>query len=150
MRKLGYLWVSYRILERNFYNSAQSNGVEQHSEWSRKPSNQQWIFKKAEKNIIISSLLTWMIYQYVHKELQSYHEVFCWPKSVNTKRDNPMVHGTNFTQCSCTGYCDSWILSLLSFIMNSCYCLRQIIYSLQTLWWRKVQQYFLPLSTVGF
>ena len=31
-----------------------------------------------------------------------------------------MVYGMNFTQYVCTGYCESWILSLLSFIMNSC------------------------------
>ena len=52
MCKLGYLWVSYRILERNFYKSAQSNGVEQY----RKPSSQQWIFKKAAGKAYISSL----------------------------------------------------------------------------------------------
>ena len=31
-----------------------------------------------------------------------------------------MVYGRNFTQCVCTGYCESWILSLPSFIVNSC------------------------------
>ena len=50
-RKLGYLQVSYRILERNFYESAQSNGVEQYSEQSRKPLSQQWILKKAKRLI---------------------------------------------------------------------------------------------------
>ena len=56
----------------------------------------------------------------VHKELQSYlatpmyHQVCC-PESVNTKRENPMIYGANFTQCVCTGYCESCILSLLSF-----------------------------------
>ena len=51
MRKLRYLRVSSRILERNFYESAQINHVEQHSEQSRKPSTQQWIIKKAERYI---------------------------------------------------------------------------------------------------
>ena len=27
-----------------------------------------------------------------------------------------MVYGRNFMQCICTGYCESWILSLPSFI----------------------------------
>ena len=27
-----------------------------------------------------------------------------------------MIYGANFMQYVCTGYCDSWILSLLSFI----------------------------------
>ena len=39
--KLGYLRVSSRIPERNFHDSAQNNGVEQHSEQYRKLSNQQ-------------------------------------------------------------------------------------------------------------
>ena len=47
------------------------------------------------------------------------HQVFCCPQSVNTKRENQMVYGTSFMQCACTGYCESWILPLLSFIMNS-------------------------------
>ena len=51
MCKLRYLQVSYRILERNFYELAQSNGMEQHSEQSRKPSSQQWIVKTAERRI---------------------------------------------------------------------------------------------------
>ena len=41
------------------------------------------------------------------------------PLGVNTKQENLMVYGVNFTQCICTGYCNSWILSLLSFIINS-------------------------------
>ena len=30
-----------------------------------------------------------------------------------------MVYGANFTQCNCTGYCESWTLSLSSFTVNS-------------------------------
>ena len=45
MHELRYLRVSSSILERNFYESAQTNGVEQYSEQSRKPSSQQWILK---------------------------------------------------------------------------------------------------------
>ena len=52
MRKLGYLQGSYRILKKNFYELAHSNGVEQHVEQSRKPLSQQWILKKAERCII--------------------------------------------------------------------------------------------------
>ena len=33
-----------------------------------------------------------------------------------------MVYGTNFMQWICTGYCESWILSLPSFNMNSWLC----------------------------
>ena len=51
MHKLRCLQVNSRILKRNFYESAQINGVEQHSEQSRKPLSQQWIFKKAERRI---------------------------------------------------------------------------------------------------
>ena len=89
-RKLGYLRVSYRILERNFYESAQSNGVEQHSEQSRKPSSQQWILKKVDRliyhscvvsdqtsNLLKRFLLVTLPYMNdmisisIHKELQS-------------------------------------------------------------------------------
>ena len=38
-----------------------------------------------------------------------------------------MVYGLNFTQCVCAGYCESWILSLPSFIINSWYYLYIII-----------------------
>ena len=44
--------------------------------------------------------------------------VFNLPLCVNTKRENSMVYG--FTQCICTSYHESWILSLLSLSMNSC------------------------------
>ena len=141
MRKLGYLQVSYRILERNFYKSAQRNGMEQHGEQSRKPSSQQWILKKAERhvyhcrivsdrpsNLLKRSLLVTLPYLNdmisisIHKGLQGClhlsSSLFC-PESVNTKPENPMVYNTNFTQCICTGYCESWILSLPCFIMNS-------------------------------
>ena len=37
-----------------------------------------------------------------------------------------MVYGTNFMQCICTGYCESWILSFPSFNMNSWLCKRCI------------------------
>ena len=134
MRKLGYLRVSSRILKRNFYESAQGIGVEQYSEQSRKPLSQQWILKKAERRVYhrcvvsdqpsnLSSIsswlhfLTWMIwYRYLYtknyKAVYTYHQVFSsCAKSVNTKRENLMVYGVNFTQCICTGYCESWILS---------------------------------------
>ena len=89
-RKLGYLRVSYRILERNFYESAQSNGVEQYSEQSSKPLSQQSISKKAERliyhrcimsdrpsNLLKHFLLVTLPYMNdmisisIHKELQS-------------------------------------------------------------------------------
>ena len=38
-------------------------------------------------------------------------------KVLMQKQENPMVYGANFTQCICTGYCESWMPSLL--IMNS-------------------------------
>ena len=70
--------------------------------------------------------LTWMIkYRYLYtksyKADNTYHQVFCYPESVNTKWENPMVYSTNFMQCVCTAYCESWIVSLSPFIMNSCY-----------------------------
>ena len=132
MRKLGYLRVSYRILEGNFYESAQNNGVEQHSEQSRNPLSQQWILKQAERRIshcwVMSDqpshyssiscwlhFLTWTIwYRYLYtkdyKAVYTYHQVFCCPESVNTKQENLMVDSMNFTQCVCIGYCESWIL----------------------------------------
>ena len=55
MRKLGYLRVGYRILKRDFYESAQSNGVEQHGENSRKPSRQQWILRTLKGVYIIAA-----------------------------------------------------------------------------------------------
>ena len=132
IRILRYLRVSYRILERNFYESTQSNGVEQYSEQSRKPSSQQWILKKAERYIyhrcvkrdrpsnlrkyfllVTLPYINDMISISIHKELQSYHQVFYCHESVNTKWENPMVYSANFTQCVCTGYCESWILSSL-------------------------------------
>ena len=135
VHKFRYLWVGSRILKRNYYESAQINGVEQHHEQSRRPSSQQWILKKAEWPTIEFTywsvscwlhFLTWTIwYRYLYtknyKAVYTYHQVFCCTESVNTKRENPMVYGANFTQCVCTGYCESWILSLLSFIMNSWY-----------------------------
>ena len=90
MHKLRYLRVSYRILERIFYESAQSNGVEQYSEQSRKPLSQQWILKKAERCIydycVVSHRLSNLLKHFllvilpymndtisisIHKELQS-------------------------------------------------------------------------------
>ena len=50
-----YLWVSSRIPKRNFHGSAQSNGVEQYSEQSRRPTSQQGILKKAERYAITAS-----------------------------------------------------------------------------------------------
>ena len=106
MCKLGYLRVSSTILKRNFYESAQINGVEQHSEQSRKPSSQQWILKKAERCIHhcyimsdrLSNLLTEaflggytslhmsdMISISIHKAVYTYHQAFCCLKNGNTK-----------------------------------------------------------------
>ena len=128
MRKLGYLRVSYRILERNFYESAQSNGMEQYSEQSSKPSSQQSILKKSERLIYAliyhrcivsdrpSNLLEHFLLvtlPYMNDMISISIQVFCCTVSVNTKRENPMVYGANFTQCVCTGYCESWILSSL-------------------------------------
>ena len=128
MRKLRYLRVSYRNLERNFYESAHNNGVEKYNEQSRKLSSQQWILKKAERliyhhcvvimsdrpsNLLKHFLLVTLpymndtisisIYTKNYKAVYTYHQVFCCPESVNTKRENPMVYGVNFTQCFCTG-----------------------------------------------
>ena len=136
MRKLAVISSSQLYNSQNdFYESAQSNGVEQYSEQCSKPSSQQLILKKAERliyhrcivsdrplNLLKHFLLVALPYMNdmisisIHKELQSclhHHQVFCCPESVNTKRENPMVYGTNFTQCVCTEYCESWILSSL-------------------------------------
>ena len=140
MRKLGYLWVSSRILKRNFHDSAQNNGAQQQGEQSRKPSSQWRDFKKAELRILcchewlavefiqaflavalihMSDTISISIYKRTIK-LLTLNQVFCYPKSVNTKWENLMVYDMNFTQCICTGYCKTWILSFSSFIMNSC------------------------------
>ena len=55
-----YLWVISRILKRNFHNSVETNGVEQHSEQSRKPSSQQQDFKESRNAYIV---LSWLIDQ---------------------------------------------------------------------------------------
>ena len=127
MCKLGYLRVSYRILNRNFHESAQSNGVEQYSEQSmaRKPSSQQWISKKAKRHVyhhcIVSDRPSHLLQRFLLVTLPymndmiliskhavyTYHQVFCYSESVNTKQENPMIYGANFTQCVCTGYCKS-------------------------------------------
>ena len=135
MCKLRYLWVSYRILERNFYKSAQSNGVEQY----RKPSSQQWILKKAAGKAYISSLHhEWPAIKFTQAFLAGYtslHEQYhidiytqrttmlftptiksfvALKVLIRTKQENPMVYcAANFTQCVCRGYCESWILSSL-------------------------------------
>ena len=123
------------------YTVAEINGVEQHSKQSRKPLNQQWLLKKAERHIydhcVVSEqpsnsfkhfLLVTLpcmnddidIYTQRTTKLftPTYHQVFCCPESVNTKRENLMIYSANFMQWVCIGYCESWILSLLSFIMN--------------------------------
>ena len=69
-------------------------------------------------------LLTWTIlYQYLCtkdcKPIYTYHQAFCCPESVNTKQENPKVYSANFTRCVCTGYCENWILSSLSFFIIS-------------------------------
>ena len=56
-----------------------------------------------------------------YKAINNNHQVLCYPESVNTKQENTMGYSANFTQCIPTGYCESWILSLPSFIMNSWY-----------------------------
>ena len=43
----------------------------------------------------------------VYKAINSYQQIFWLPVSVNIKRGNPMIYGANFTQCICTGHCDS-------------------------------------------
>ena len=134
-------WVSSRIIKRNFHDSAQNNGVQQQSEQSRKPSSQWRDFNKAELCILcccerlaiefiqaflavallhMSATISISIYKRTTKLLTLNHQVFCYPKSVNTKWENLMVYDMNFMQCICTGYCESWILSFSSFIMNSC------------------------------
>ena len=62
----------------------------------------------------------WYRYLYTknYKAVYTYHQVFCCTESVNTKQENRMVYGANFTQCICTGYCELDTL-LPSFIMNS-------------------------------
>ena len=60
------------------------------------------------------------LYTKNYKAVNTYHHL----ESVNTKRENPMVYIANFTQYIFTGYCESWIFSLPSFIMNSCLCVR--------------------------
>ena len=128
MHKLRYFRVSYIILESNFYKSAQSNGVEQYIEQSNKPLSQKGllyhrcIMSDQSSNLLEHFLLVTLPYMNymtsisIHKELQSfftYHHVFCCPESVNIKWENPMVYCANFTQCICTGYCESWILFFL-------------------------------------
>ena len=132
---LRYLHVSSRIPKRNFHESAQNNGVKQHSEKSRKPLSQNGGLKKVEKCMYIITaswatghqihssvscwlhFLIWMIwYHYLYtknyKAVNTYHWIFCYPESGNTKQENLIVYGVNFTQWVCTGYCESWILSL--------------------------------------
>ena len=77
-----------------------------------------YIYISSHENYDIS--VDQYLYTQHYKAVNNYHRVFCYPESVNTKQENPTVYGTNFTQCICTGYCENWILSLLSFIMNSC------------------------------
>ena len=111
--------------------------MEQYSEQSSKPSSQQSILKKAERRIYHrcvvsdrpSNLLKRLLLvtlPYMNDDIDIYTQrttklftpiiiksfVGC-TESVNTKRENSMVYGANFTQCVCTGYCESWILSSL-------------------------------------
>ena len=107
----------------------QINGVEQHSEQFRKSSTQQWILKKTERRIYYHRVVSdWMsnllkhflldslshikiqyhyLYAVNYKAVNTYHQVFCYPESVNTKPENLMIYGMNFTKCICTGYCES-------------------------------------------
>ena len=99
--------------QNDFYELAQINGVEQHSKQPRKPSGQQWIFKKAERHIydccVVSKRPSNSFKHFllvtlpcmndmklipIHKELQSHLHLsssLCYPESVNTKRENPMI-----------------------------------------------------------
>ena len=56
-----------------------------------------------------------------YKAINTYQQILCFSLSVNIKQENSIVYGANFMQCVCTGYYKSWILSLPSFIMDSCY-----------------------------
>ena len=57
-----------------------------------------------------------MLYAKNYKAVNTYRHVFGYPESINTKQENQMAYGENFTQCICIGYCEGWILSLPSFI----------------------------------
>ena len=116
--KLRYLQVSSRIPKRNFQDSAQTNGVEQHSEQSRNPSTQHGILKKAERCICIMS--DWPLNSFNHfwlvtlPHMNDVHNiiVFIWRatklltpiiKSLATLKvlilnKNSMVYGVNFMQ----------------------------------------------------
>ena len=141
MRKLGYLWVSSRILKRNFHDSAQNNGAQQQGEQSRKPSSQWRDFKKAELLILccrewlavefiqtflavalihMSDITSISIYKRTIKLLTLNHQVFCYPKVLIQSERTWWFMTWIFMQCICTGYCKTWILSFSSFIMNSC------------------------------
>ena len=51
----------------------------------------------------------WYLYTKNYRAIKTYHQVLCYPESVNTKQDNTMIYSTNFTHCICTGYYESWI-----------------------------------------
>ena len=70
--KLGYLRVSSRIFKRNFYESAQINGVEQHSEQSSYV-NSDWPSVELLKHFLLVALpyMNDMISISIHEELQN-------------------------------------------------------------------------------
>ena len=86
-RKLGYVWVSYRVLERNFYELAKSNGVEQYSEQSSKPLSQQSILRKAKMLIyhccIVSEQPSNLLKRFLLVTLHRLHE---WYIDIYTQR----------------------------------------------------------------
>ena len=109
--------VSSKIAERNFHNSAQNNSAEQHSEQYRKPSSQQWDFSKESwKTHIMPCAQSWVTGRRIHLSIScwlhfpiwmiqyqclyaknykagnTYHQVFCYSESVDTKWENPMVY----------------------------------------------------------
>ena len=139
-------------LPKKFPQFSPEQRCEQHSDQSWKPSSQRGIFKESWKVYYVINaswvtnhkihmavscwlhFLTWPIwykFQYRKncKAVNTYHQVFCYPESVNTKWENPMVYCVVFTQCICTEYCESWILSFPSFMY---YELLQLPIFLQT------------------
>ena len=126
MRKNGYLQVISRIIERNFHDAAQNNGWNSTVDSPGSPQANNRILKKAKSilcccewpavNFIWAFLIgftsshEWYnIDIYIHtknyKAVNIYHQVTCYPESVNAKQGNPVVYSAIFKQCICTGYC---------------------------------------------
>ena len=135
MHKLGYLRVSSRILEKKEFLRISLDQWCGTTQWAVQEAFEPALdFKESWKAYYIIAVswvtgrriyssvscwlhfLTWTIwyqclYTKNYKAVYTYHQIFCCPESVNTKWENPMVYGASFTQCVCTGYCESWILS---------------------------------------